>query len=404
MASFTPLSAIPKLVSSTRTAFKSGKTLSYQFRMRQLKQLRQLVVDHARDLIKAGQQDMYCRSEEELQREEIQVSLDELDLLMSGLPSFMQDVAVAEHPQMGVGKLHYTPMGNTLIIGPWNFPLNLCVVPLAGAISAGCTAILKPSEVSPAVAELLAKLIPLYLDNECFRVVLGAVDETTALLQHQFDLIFFTGAPAIGKIVASAAAKHLTPCILELGGKNWVIVDDTVDMEKVADALVDGRYLINGGQNCTSPDFVVVNRAQQSLLIEALKRSIAQKISTDPKKKFDAAGFHAIINQRHFNRLTNIVLNTEKENIVAGGHFDESELYIEPVVIKDCNAQSYAMQQEMFGPILCVYPVDDVRKDAIDVVQSYPKPLISFVFSEDKAFVEEVITRTDSGAVTVNGV
>jgi len=360
-----------------------------------------MVLDHAKEFILAGQQDMYRRSEEELQREEIKYSIDEVTVMIDNLASYMQDVAVGKHPEMGVGKLHYTPMGNTLLICPWNFPLNLCVVPLAGAISAGCTAIVKPSEVSPAVAAMLAKLIPMYLDDSCYKVVLGAVKETTELLQHKFDLIFFTGAPVIGKIVAMAAAKTLTPCVLELGGKNPVIVDNTVDLDKVADQLVAGRYTINCGQNCTSPDFVIINRNQQDSLIAALKKSMRKIIGDEPSKSKVYSG---VVNKRHFDRLMDIVKNTPRENLAAGGDCNERELYIEPVVIKDCNRDSYSMQQEMFGPILNIFPVDDVEKEAIEIVQSYPKPLISFLFSNNEKFRNEVVNRTNSGGLTINSV
>eukprot|EP01084_Bolivina_argentea_P283423 485401_1 len=221
----TPVAAIPEMVNTTRKSFFDGKALEYSFRLNQLKALKKMIVENAKDFIKAGQKDMYKRSEEELKVEEIDSSIKEITLLIDNLAEYMKPKEVGYHKEMGHGKFHYTPRGNVLIIGTWNFPLHLCTVPLAAAISAGCTGIVKPSEVSPAVADLLASLIPKYLDNECYKVVLGAVEETTVLLKHQFDLIFFTGAPALGKIIASAAAKHLTPCVLELGGKNPVIVD-----------------------------------------------------------------------------------------------------------------------------------------------------------------------------------
>ena len=177
-----------------------------------------------------------------------------------------------------------------------------------------------------------------------------------------------------------------------------MIVDDTVDVEAVADHLVAGRYLMNCGQNCTSPEWVIVNRNQQDDLIKALETSITKQMGEDPKTSPE---FFRIINLRHFNRVTSIIAK-EKENVVIGGGSEEKELYVAPTVIRDCNDTSHVMHSESFGPILSIYPVDDVRKEAIPIVQSYPKPLMLFLFSNDEEFRKEVMDRTDSGGLTYN--
>jgi len=396
---YVSLEAVPKIVNTTRKSFQSGKTLPYEFRLHQLKQLRKMVIENAAEFIKAGQDDMGNRSEEFLQREEIDLCVDEMTLLIDNLHLWMTDKDLGTHPEMGRGKLHYTPRGTTLIIGAWNFPLNLCLVPLAAAISAGCTAVLKPSEVSPAVASAMKRLVPEYVDSSCFKVVLGAVKETTALLENKWDFIFFTGAPAIGKIVAVAAAKTLTPYVLELGGKNPVIVDDTVDLDAVADHLVAGRYLMNCGQNCTSPEWVIVDRHRQDDLVKALRTSITKQMGADPQRSSD---FFRIINQRHFERIKGIIANAKRVNVVIGGDSDATDLYVAPTVIQDVDDSSNVMQSESFGPILSVYPVDNVRKEAISIIHRYPKPLMLFLFSNDEQFRKEVMDRTDSGGLTYN--
>ena len=180
-----------------------------------------------------------------------------------------------------------------------------------------------------------------------------------------------------------------------------MVVDDTVDINKVADKLVEGRYCINTGQNCTSPEFVIFNKSKQDELVKALKRSMKKIIGDEPNK---SDVYFGIVNKRHFNRLKNIIDNIPKDNIATGGAYDEKELYIEPVVVKDCDMNSFVMQQESFGPILSLFPVDDVEKDALKVLQAYPKPLILFVFSNDEKFVKKIVDRTDSGAITINSV
>eukprot|EP01083_Nonionella_stella_P008449 24383_1 len=395
---YTPLNEITTIVDSTRTAFYDGLTLPLSYRMEQLKKLRQLISEHSDDIIQAEQADMYKRPRAELERTATGFCLNQIDDLLRNLSDYMKPHHVKEASSMGHGQLVYTPRGNVLIIGPWNFPTNLVIVPLAGAIAAGCTAIIKPSEVAMNVSQLLKRLIPQYLDNRAYKVVTGGVSQTSTLLTHKYDLIFFTGGPNIGKIIATAAAKHLTPTVLELGGKNPVVVDDRVHLDKVAAQITGARYGLNCGQVCTAPEYIILSEHRQEAFIKAMKSAIKDKFGRDEKVSTELS---RLKNTNHFKRLEQ-VLKENRDNIVYGGDCDVNDLYVQPTIVSNANASTPIMRDEVFGPILTVFPVRNVNRDAVQVIQSYPKPLLMRIYSEDQAFIDNVVRCTDSGGVSVN--
>ena len=246
----------------------------------------------------------------------------------------------------------------------------------------------------------MSRLIARYLDQSAYSVVIGGPKETTLLLQHKFDLIFFTGGCGIGKIVARAAAEHLTPCILELGGKNPVILDDDCDFAMAAKRIAWGRWCLNAGQVCLAPEYIICSKQNQNKIIQELNQAFTSFFGDNPQISDQYA---RVINQRHFQRLKK-VLDENRTNIAVGGKCDESDNYISPTVLRDINFESPVMKDEVFGPILSVMPVDNVRNDAIRVVQSRPKALAMYIFTSSKDFADKVVKHTDAGGVTINDV
>jgi acyl-CoA reductase-like NAD-dependent aldehyde dehydrogenase len=291
-------------------------------------------------------------------------------------------------------RVRRDPLGVTLVIGAWNEPFMLTLGPLVSAIAAGNTAVVKPSEVSEASAAVLAEMIPKFLDADAVAVVTGGVPETTALLDQHWDLIFFTGSPAIGKVIHQAAAKHLTPTVLELGGKNPTIVHASANLKSAARRIAYGRFS-NSGHICTAPDHVLVWPDVKDEFVAHLKAAIHDFYGENPKTSPD---YGRIINRRTFDRLAGLISNG---TVAAGGETDADELYIAPTVLVDVPVDSQIMQEEVFGPILPVREIDSVEK-VIDWVNERPAPLGLYVFSEDGSVVDEILQRTSSGDACVN--
>jgi aldehyde dehydrogenase (NAD+) len=297
--------------------------------------------------------------------------------------------------QPGKSRLIPEPLGVVLVIAPWNYPVQLLVVPAAGAIAAGNAVVMKPSEVSSATSALLARLVPRYLDTEAVAIVEGGVPETTALLGQRFDHIFYTGNGTVGRIVMTAAAKHLTPVTLELGGKSPVIVDASANIDVTAKRIAWGKWL-NAGQTCVAPDYVLVHRSKKAELIDALSGAITDFYGADPKSS-DSYG--RIVSRRHFDRITSMIGNG---TAVIGGEVDEAQRYVAPTVLTDVAPDSMVMSEEIFGPILPIIAVDDTD-EAIRFINARPHPLALYVFAEHRGVVDRVLDATTSGGVTVNG-
>jgi aldehyde dehydrogenase (NAD+) len=286
------------------------------------------------------------------------------------------------------------PLGVVLVIAPWNYPVQLALVPLIGALAGGNCVVLKPSEVAPATSAVLARLIPRYLDPECVAVVEGGVPETTALLAERFDHVFYTGNGTVGRIVMEAAAKHLTPVTLELGGKSPCLVDSEVDLDVAARRIVWGKFF-NAGQTCVAPDYALVPAALEKPLLERMKQVLVDFYGADPEKSPD---FGRIVNGRHHARLTALLGAGE---VVVGGRHDAASRYLAPTILRAVPPDAPVMQNEIFGPILPVLTVRDLD-EAIAFVNAREKPLALYVFTRDRRAAKRVLAETSSGAVTVN--
>jgi aldehyde dehydrogenase (NAD+) len=298
--------------------------------------------------------------------------------------------------QPGRSRIHKDPRGVVLIIGPWNYPFQLVVSPLIGALAAGNCAVVKPSEVAEHTSALLARRLPEYVDHQCVKVVEGGEAEARALLKLRFDHIFYTGSTNIARGIMRAAAEHLTPVTLELGGKSPCIVDAGVDLDVAAQRIAWGKFF-NAGQTCVAPDYVLVHRDIHDGLLERLVAAVKAFYGRDPAKSPDYA---RIINQRHYLRLISLI---DSGVVVIGGDRDSETRYIAPTILRDVKPDAPVMQEEIFGPILPVLRVPDVG-GAIEFVNNRPKPLALYVFSRRESVRRKVVAVTTSGGVTTNHV
>nr|XP_048710007.1 aldehyde dehydrogenase family 3 member B1-like isoform X3 [Caretta caretta] len=310
------------LVSSLRAAWLTGKTRTTEHRLSQLEALGRFLDDKKQPILDAMASDMR-KPPFEVELSEIILVKNEVNYALNNLSTWMKDEGVDKNlvTQLDTAFIRKEPYGVVLIIGPWNYPLQLILVPLVGAIAAGNCVIIKPSEISSSTEKLVAEMLPSYLDKDCFAVVTGGPAETTQLLENKFDYIFFTGNPQVGKIVMAAAATHLTPLTLELGGKNPCYVADESDMQNVANRLVWGRCF-NAGQTCVAPDYVLCSAETQEKLLPALRHAITQFFGPDPRESPD---FARIISDKQFQRIRALL---GSGRVAIGGQTDEKERYV----------------------------------------------------------------------------
>jgi aldehyde dehydrogenase (NAD+) len=287
------------------------------------------------------------------------------------------------------------PLGVVLIIAPWNYPIGLLLSPLVGAIAAGNTVVLKPSEVTAHTSAILAERLPDYLDTDAIALVEGGVPETSALLEQRFDHIMYTGNGSVAKVIMEAAAKNLTPITLELGGKSPCIVDRTADLAVAARRIAWGKFM-NAGQTCIAPDYILVEESIEEELIAELEKSVEEFYSGETQENPD---YTRIVNSRHHERISQLM---EGQEIAFGGATRAEDCYIEPTVLRNVSPDSPIMQSEIFGPVLPVLRVKDVD-EAIGFVNQGEKPLALYLFSADASTEERVLSSTSSGGVTVNG-
>lgn len=288
------------------------------------------------------------------------------------------------------------PYGTVLIIGPFNYPVQLVFEPLIGAIAAGNTAIVKPSELTPHVAIVIRDIIEDTFDETYVSVVEGGIEETQTLLSLPFDYIFFTGSEKVGKIVYEAAARKLIPVTLELGGKSPVIVDDTANIKVASERISFGKFT-NAGQTCVAPDYILVQRKVKNDLIKALKKTITEFYGENIEKSPD---FGRIVNQKHFNRL-NDLLQIHKDNVVFGGNSSKEDLYIEPTLLDNITNDNKIMKEEIFGPILPIITYDNFD-EVLEIIQSKSKPLSLYLFSEDENMTHRVLEELSFGGGAIN--
>lgn len=385
------------VVSELRTSYRSRKTRSLRWRLDQLDAMKRMLIDCQEELIDAIVADL-GKPRFEAFTTEIAFLLSELEHTIKHLHKWMKPTRVRSSAvvQPASSKIYPEPLGVTLVIGAWNYPLGLSLGPAIGAIAAGNCVVVKPSEIAENASAILAALFPQYMDQECVRVVEGGIPETTDLLDQKWDKIFYTGNGTVGRIVMAAAAKNLTPVALELGGKSPVIVDENVDIDVAARRIAWGKYT-NAGQTCVAPDYLLVHERVYDKLVAALKATITNFFGADPKVSSD---YGRIINERHHKRLVGLL---QSGTIAHGGNHDESEKYIEPTVLTDVKEDSKIMADEIFGPILPMLKVSSVD-EAIDFVNERDKPLALYVFSKSKQVAQKVISHTSYGGGSINHV
>jgi aldehyde dehydrogenase (NAD+) len=394
----TTVSAIPTLIAKLRVAFDGGRTRPLDSRLEQLSKLRRFLVEREAEILGALQKDLGKPSLEAFVAE-VAYTRSEIDLLRKKLKAWAKPERVPTTivAQPGRSRIYREPLGVVLIIAPWNYPFNLVMGPLVGAIAAGNCAVVKPSEVAPATSALLAERLPEYVDPATVAVVEGGVAETTALLKEKFDHIFYTGNGTVGRIVMEAAAKHLTPVTLELGGKSPCIVDERLDLDVAVKRIVWGKFY-NAGQTCVAPDYVLAHRRVADRLIDRMKATLRDFYGDDAKASPD---YGRIVNARHHRRLMKLLEGGKSGDVVVGGVGDETSRYIAPTILRNVPEGAPVMQEEIFGPILPVLTVDNIDA-AIAFVNGRAKPLALYIFSEDREVQEQVLERTSSGGASVN--
>jgi aldehyde dehydrogenase (NAD+) len=383
------------LVEGQRAYFNSGATRGAEWRRGQLEAMKALLEENRAGLLAALRDDLH-RNDVDSEMMDTGFCIKEAEYALKHMHDWMKPEREPTPLVLEPGhvKVRRDPLGVTLIIGAWNEPLMLTFGPLAPALAAGNTAVIKPSELSVATSALVAELVPKYMDTKAVAVVEGAVPETTALLEQQWDLIFFTGSPMVGRIIHQAAAKHLTPAVLELGGKNPTIVHSSADLKTAARRIANGRF-VNSGQICTAPDHVLVWPDVKDELVHHLVDAVHEFYGDDPQQSPD---YGRIVNQKGTQRLAGLL---DSGTAVVGGKADIDDRYIAPTVLVDVAWDSPIMKEEIFGPILPILEVDSVQA-VVDWVNSNPAPLGLYIFAEDDDVIEEILSRTSSGDAVVN--
>nr|WP_229805033.1 aldehyde dehydrogenase family protein [Alteromonas halophila] len=383
------------LLDNLNAVFATGKTRSLDWRRQQLNALESLVSDNDVAIQRALKSDL-GKCEMEAWASEIGFLLSDIAHTRKHLGKWSSPRKVGTPLVAWPGKSYQLPepLGTVLIIGAWNYPLQLTLAPFVAAIAAGNCAVLKPSELAPATSAVIAELIPKYLDSSAVAVVEGGKDESTALLACRWDHIFYTGGEAVGKIVMRAASAHLTPVTLELGGKSPCLVDKRADLKVTARRIVWGKWM-NAGQTCIAPDYVLVEQEHVDAFVAAIKAELHAQYGENP---LQSADYGKIINARHLRRLQSYV---EEVSVHYGGEVDEMALRMAPTLVVDPDLQSDLMQEEIFGPVLPIIPLASLE-DAIETVRARPKPLALYLFTSDDKLQQRVLSQCSAGSVCVN--
>ncbi|TVR97973.1 MAG: aldehyde dehydrogenase family protein [Wenzhouxiangellaceae bacterium] len=385
------------MIESLRQSFASGLTRPLDWRRGQLYALERMLKENEPAISKALVAD--------LAKPEQEVLLGELSLLYAEIRHAQRNlkrwsrarrVFTPMVGQPGRSWVQPEPLGVVLIMGAWNYPVQLVLSPLIPALAAGNCAVIKPSEIAAHTADLMAELIPRYLDSAAVQVVLGAVDETTELLKQRFDHVFYTGGATVGRIVMRAAAEHLTPVTLELGGKSPAVIDSDADLDSAARRLVWGKCL-NAGQTCIAPDYVLVQPEQREPLIQAMQQQLEAMYGPD---RLASGDYAKIINRRHFDRLRAYLAAGK---VVVGGRLDEARERIEPTVLVDVQADDPVMQEEVFGPILPVLTVSGMD-EAVAFIRAREKPLAAYLFTKSKQSERRFVDEVSTGNLCINDV
>ncbi|BFG03383.1 aldehyde dehydrogenase dimeric NADP-preferring [Drosophila madeirensis] len=378
-----------------RLAFASGKTRNVNFRRKQLENLLRCYEENENDIISALEADLRRPKQESLIVETEFMKNDIKHILYH-----LSDWVKAEKPSKSIinvmddVQIYNDPFGVVLVIGAWNYPLQLLLVPVASAIAAGNCVVIKPSEIAGNCAKFIAEVIPKYLDNDCYPVVCGGPSETAELLKQRFDYIFYTGSTRVGKIIHAAANKHLTPTTLELGGKSPCYIDKSVELRTAVKRILWGK-LINCGQTCIAPDYILCSKEMQDKFVaeakDVLKEWYGENIQSSPD-------LSRVINTNNFQRLIGLM---KSGRVAVGGKYDASERYIEPTILVDVKPNDPIMEEEIFGPILPIYNVESAY-DAIKFINARESPLVLYIFTSETEVQNLFVNGTQSGGMCVN--
>ncbi|ETW75178.1 hypothetical protein HETIRDRAFT_330758 [Heterobasidion irregulare TC 32-1] len=396
---FTPLDEITKIHARVKTTFVSGVTRPLAYRRQQLYQLGKMLQENEERLVQAINIDVG--------KPRLEATIADLGVVVYAVVRALENLEEWTAPEKADIKTlpewrqgwdtttYKTPKGAALLITPWNYPYIISLGPLVGAIAAGCTAVIKPSELCPTVSNALADLFPKYLDSNAYAIVNGAVEETTKLLELRWEHIFYTGSNRVGRVVAAAAAKHVTPLTLELGGKCPVVIAPDANIELSAKRILYGKQA-NLGQICVSPDYVLVPRHLQDEIVAAFKKVHSEFF---PEGTLKSPDIGRIISSTHRQRLQNLLGSTDGEVVLGGGVAGDTKMEI--TIVKDVQIDDPLMADEIYGPILALVPVDDIDH-AIRIIAERPTPLVIYIFSQDESIRDKFMDRTASGTIVLN--
>lgn len=386
---------IDRLINEQRDFFRTGATIPADFRISMLKKLKNQIENNRQKIYSALEQDL-GKSNFEAFMCEVGMVQSELSYMIKHTRKFSKEKRVHTplHEFVSRSFKKPSPYGNVLIMSPWNYPFLLTLGPLADAIAAGNTAIVKPSAYSPATSNVIEELIKECFDEKYIAVVTGGRKENAELLNKKFDMIFFTGSQAVGKEVMRHAAEYLTPVVLELGGKSPCIVDSSAKIKLVARRIVFGKYL-NCGQTCVAPDYVLCDKSIKDELVKEITVQIVKQFGEKPLQN---KNYGKIINEKHFNRLIGLINN---DKVVCGGNYDAGALRIEPTVMDNVSWDDAVMGEEIFGPVLPILTYDSLD-DVISSLQNKQKPLAMYIFSTNKKNIKALTSRLSFGGGCIN--
>lgn len=388
---------VESMIASQRNFYFTGETRTAAFRIAMLSKLKEAILLNEKSILEALHKD--------LRKSPFESYLTEIGFVLSSISHMIKNLEQWMEPEMVKTPIHLQPAksfvvrepyGSVLIIGPFNYPFQLVMEPLVGAIAGGNCAIVKPSEASVHTAAIMKEILTAIFPPEFVRVVEGEQKETSALIHASFDYIFFTGSVAVGKFVMKAAAERLTPITLELGGKSPALVDQTADITKAAERIIWGKF-VNNGQTCVAPDYVLVHHTVKDPLVQAMRATIRKFYGKAAVKSPD---YGRIVNDKHFSRLLTI-LEKDRAHVVYGGDFNREDLFIEPTLLDNVTWQSASMEDEIFGPILPILTYDNLG-EAVHRIRQLPKPLSAYMFTENEQASEYFIENLPFGGGCIN--
>ncbi len=384
-------------IQNVRDFFQTQSTKDIKFRKKYLKALKKSIKKHEPDILDALKSDL-GKNKVEAYATEVGFVMKELSYIIKELKNWAKTKSVTTPMMQFPAKsfIKYEPYGTVLIIGPFNYPFQLVMSPLIGALAAGNCAVVKPSEMTPQTSMVVQEILEEVFPEDYVKVIQGEKEVTSQLLDERFDYIFFTGSTKVGQIVYEKASKHLTPVTLELGGKSPVIIDDTSNLKVAAERIAFGKFM-NAGQTCVAPDYILIDNEIKVKFVEALQATIQEFYGAQIEQSED---FGRIVNDNHFNRLVNIIEDS-RQQVIYGGESNADELFVASTIILDPKLSDSVMQQEIFGPILPIIGYDTFN-EVYDIVEQYEKPLALYLFTEDSDQITAVFNRLSFGGGCVN--